>query len=624
MSETALNEALAHHGAGRLDEAERGYRQLLEAEPGHAQALHLLGVVHLQRGDAAGAVERIRQSLRQDPDNADARANLANALQAAGRFRESIAQFEALLASGPQPPAVRANLGNARLQSGDLRGAVREYRAALAKDARLAEAWRNLAQALTALGHVDEAWDAARRASALAPASVPTAMTRGNVLAAMGRCAHAAHLFEQIARAQPTFAPAFSSLGHALREQGALDTARRAYERALELAPDDPQAHHDLALLRQDSGDLDGAAAALRRALELDPRHAASHRLLAGLTRRGRRDAETEALEALAADPSLDDAGRMHAAYALGKTYEDLGEFDAAFAQFARANALRRAAIDYDADADTALFARLQEVFDRAFFEARAAVGVDDATPILIVGMPRSGTTLVEQILASHGAVHGGGELSALAESIGTHLPLARGMDATASVASADAGTWRRIGTDYCRQVRALAPGAAHITDKMPMNFLHLGVLALAVANARVVHCVRDPAATCLSIFKNYLPGRGHDYGHDLIELGRYYNGYARLMAHWRAVLPTPPVEVSYEALVSDQEGQTRALLARLGLDWDARCLDFHTHRRPVATLSAAQVRRPIYDDSVALWRRYGEALSPLLETLSAGPRAPD
>ncbi|MDD9878182.1 MAG: TAXI family TRAP transporter solute-binding subunit [Magnetovibrio sp.] len=293
----------------------------------------------------------------------------------------------------------------------------------------------------------------------------------------------------------------------------------------------------------------------------------------------------------------------------MGKALEDRGAYDDAFEMFAAGNALKRPTLDYDLGADRDLMRRIREVFTPDLLGRRLGGGDPDRLAIFILGIPRSGTSLVEQIVASHPDVAGAGELMFLTEISG-------GPDAfPANIPGLDADAFRRLGGAYLDRLRARAPAAARVTDKMPQNFLYVGLIALILPNARIVHCRRTPEDTCLSLYKTLFTDR-LDFAYDLGELGAFHGLYAELMAHWRAVLPDAMLELHYEDLIADQAAETRRLLDYLELPWDDACLDFHRTERRVATASSVQVRQGLYSGSVEAWRRYEAHLDPLRAAL--------
>jgi hypothetical protein len=290
----------------------------------------------------------------------------------------------------------------------------------------------------------------------------------------------------------------------------------------------------------------------------------------------------------------------------------DVGNDDLAFTHLHAGNRLKRASFVYDVDADGREMAAIARAFRPEMLNRLSGLGDPSELPIFVVGMPRSGTTLVEQILASHPAVHGAGELT-LFEGIAASVC---GGSYPGSTESLTPQHIVAAGYDYVQRVAALAPEAGRIVDKLPGNFLYAGLIHLALPNARIVHCRRDPVDTCLSCYTKIFDG-ARNCTYDLRELGRYYRHYERLMDHWRNLLPPDRFfEIGYEAIVADLEGEARRLLDSCGLSWNPACLSFHRTRRPVKTASAAQVRQPLYPSSVGRWHRHARHLEPLLAAL--------
>ena len=282
-----------------------------------------------------------------------------------------------------------------------------------------------------------------------------------------------------------------------------------------------------------------------------------------------------------------------------------------------RANTVKRRRIAYDEAHTLGLFDRLRSVFDRGMFEAHRGGGCRSSLPVLVIGMPRSGTTLIEQILASHPAVHGAGELSEF-DQLAKQMCDARGetFRLPEGARGLKPGDLLKLGESYVARLQRLATGAERVTDKMPANFLYAGLIHLALPRARIIHVLREPRDTCLSCYSKLFTEE-QNFTYDLAELGRYYRKYAELMAHWRDVLPEGRMlEIRYEDVIADLEGSARQLIEHCGLDWDPRCIAFHKSQRPVRTASAAQVRRPIYRTSLGRWRAYEPHLAPLLAEL--------
>ena len=468
-------------------------------------------------------------------------------------------------------------------------------------------------------GDAAQARDMIGRAIALRPDNATYHYNLALALGALGQRTEAVAAYYRALQLKPAYPEAHNNLGIILHEDGRLLEAADHYRAAVSLKPDFAAAHLHLGHVLNHLGRLDEALAAYREALKLQPHNTEAYRFLVWHRRYTERDADVEAMENLWSSPQLDSAQRMHLAFALGKVCEDLGEFDRAFKYFSEGNRLKRASFRYDLARDAQDSAQLAEAMSADFFAARSDWGSTDTTPIVIVGMPRSGTTLVEQILASHPEVAGGGELSDLKQIIVADLRTRQLHSLINGITTLDAGSAARLGNDYVARLRRHAEAnVAHVTDKMPGNFLFVGLLRIVLPRARVIHCRRDPLDTCWSIYKHLFTGH-QPFAYDLEELGRFYRLYQRLMAHWASVLPGYVLEFDYESLVRDQEGATRQLLDFCGLPWDDGCLDFHRTARGVRTASLAQVRKPVYKSSIGAWRRYADHLGPLVAALTDG-----
>ncbi|MEE9139761.1 MAG: tetratricopeptide repeat protein, partial [Alphaproteobacteria bacterium] len=613
--QTTLDAAIQAHQAGRLAEAGALYDRVLRSQPNNAQALNLRGVTAHQTGASDAGIELIRRAIRLRPDVADFHNNLGNVLKAEGKLREAVAAYNKAIEADPAYPVAYLNLGVALKALGDVDEAFAAYRKAIELKPDYAEACSNLGNALHQQGRLEEALIACRKAVELAPRLAEAGSNLGNVLMEQGMLDEAAAQYARVLSFRPDLAETHTKLGDVLRKQGKLDDAMKCFTRALRLKPDSAEAHNDLGNAFKEQGKLDRAVESYRRAIECRPDCVQAHYNLAVIERAREGDPAFEVLEPLRDDPSLplNDAIEVH--FTLGKMYADIGEHERAFRRYRRGNELRTVAAErrgqrFDAVQHRRLIDRTIEIFTAGFFAERRGYGAEPELPVLIVGMPRSGTTLIEQILASHPKVFGAGELPDLGN-------IARGLPERypEGAVTIDAATSRRLADGYLRRLSAFSADADRVTDKMPGNFMLFGLVALLVPGARVVHCRRDPLDTCLSCyFHNF--AHGQHFTSDLRDLGAYYREYERLMAHWREVLPLSILDVQYEELVAHQEEVSREMVAFCGLEWDARCLEFHKTERPVRTASNVQVRQKIFSTSVERWRAYEKHLAPLRDAL--------
>jgi LPS sulfotransferase NodH len=304
----------------------------------------------------------------------------------------------------------------------------------------------------------------------------------------------------------------------------------------------------------------------------------------------------------------------------LGRAFSDLGEHERSFRHLRDGNALKREQLAYDEKQMLGLFEHIRTTFTPELMQEKKGCGDPSEAPVFVVGMPRSGTTLLEQILASHSKVYGAGEIEAFYQAIvKLGYPNGGAVAFPDMVPALSPEALRELGSSYVSMIRAAAPDAERIVNKLPLNFKYVGLIHLALPNARIIHIRRDPIDTCFSCFSLLFSG-DQSFTYDQVELARYYRGYAALMEHWRSVLPEGVmIEVQYEDLIADVQGQTGAILAHCGLPWEDACLAFHQTERSVTTASSVQVREPVYRTSVGRWRIYANHLQPLIEALDAG-----
>ncbi len=410
-------------------------------------------------------------------------------------------------------------------------------------------------------------------------------------------------------------------IGHALSHAGDQAGALAAYEQAVALAPNEPHFIFNRASVRRFLGDLEGAEADYDRVITLKPTDYEAYLNRSELRTQTEGRNHVAVLEALLADRCADWRGEVAVRYALAKEYEDLGRYARSFENLARGASLRREHLRYDVEKDVATVDWITRAYPTVA-KPHLAADSDAAVPIFIVGLPRSGSTLVERILGSHSSVHAGGELPQFALAVVAAVNRIKGgaqLTRGELIRQSSLADFPALGRDYLRRVRAGGIDAHCFTDKMPLNYLYCGLIRRALPDARIVHVRRQPIAACYAIYKTLFQD-GYPFSYDLEELGRYYVAYRRLMRHWSETLPGAIHELRYEDLIAEPRRETRRLLEFCGLDWQDACADFHSSNAPTTTASAAQVRRPLYDTSVSQWRNYRAQLSLLEQQLrSAG-----
>jgi len=719
-----LQRGIWNHQNGRLQEAERLYRQVLEQDEKNADALHLLGIVHHQRGDHSRAVDLIEQAIASQPNQAAFHCNIAEAYRSLRQLDKAVASCREALRINPQYPEALSNLGLALLESGEAEKAANYFEEATSLQPNFAMAWNNLGNARRELDDWEGALEAYRQAIKIAPnlfhahsnlgqalleqgeldealrhcqialklnSNFPEAHNNiGNVLREMGKLEEARAAYNEAMRLQPNLAMVHNNMGQAAQEQGKFDEAISWYKRALDIdanaarfhanlasvyheqenyemaiaeykeairvEPGHPGAHHGLGRVHQDLehhkeaeeyfrkavdlkedmtgayvnlghlyselGDFDKSVECYEKAIEQDPKASGAYSGLATQLKGKVSDEHLKAMEGFFDDEYLSDGQRAALHFGLAQVMDARKEYDKAQEHLEKGNALQRTVREkrnkhYDPDAHTRYVDQLMATFTPKFLQQRQGWGIDSSLPIFIVGVPRSGTTLTEQILASHPNVHGAGELRFTHEGVNSLPERCRiNADELECVQRASRDIYRAAAEEHLRKLRKLAPESEHITDKMPDNYLWLGWIATIFPNAKIIYVKRDLRDIAVSCWMTSF--RMIRWANDIEHIARRVQDHERIMAHWTTVLPDRFLEAPYEDLVENPEEASRRLLDWCGLEWDEKVLEFHKHDRPVRTASVSQVRKPIYKSSVQRWRRYEGALGRVLEVAEA------
>ena len=637
-----LGAALFNQGKDALAALETAAK-LLSRDP---ESQTNLGNVLRARGRLDEAVSCHRRAIALKPDYAEAHNNLGSALRDSKGPDQAVASYRQAISIKPDFAMAHMNLGDTLLALGRLDEAARSYRRVLQFRPDSVEAHNNLGNALRDSGRLEEAAASYRRAVAIRPDYAKLHNNLGNALLDLGRIEEAVASYSRALELEPDFAKAHSNLGSAFRELAKLDEAEASYRRALAIRADSSEILTNLGVVQRLQGRADEAEASLRRALSIDPGAAPTITSLAELYADRGQFAEAEnlykkayaghpesaqawaglaALRKMTSDDSawIKEAQRIaqrplrprdeaHLRYAMGKFFDDVQDYEQAFVSYRRANEIAKA---YSPPHDRQHLARTFEfttrLYDREWLDRAKVTSNSSSRPIFIVGMPRSGTSLAEQILASHPAVFGAGELS-----FWKTASLQVGSAALES--GIDGSVLAKLADEYLQLLTGLSLDASRVVDKMPANFAHLGMIHAALPNARFIHMRRNPIDTCLSIyFQNFHVA--HSYANDLEDLAHYHHQYQLLMQHWRSILPPSAIlEVPYEALVADQETWSRKMLDFVGLPWDPACIDFHQTNRRVSTFSKWQVRQKISKTSVERWRNYAPFVGPLMHLTDA------
>ncbi len=599
---------------GRIAEAVAQYERALILRPDCAEAHNNLSAILSSQGRHDDAVAHYERALAIRPGYADAHSNLGLALAAQGRTADAMVHFERALALNPGHANAHYNLGLALAAQGRTADAIAHFEHGLVLNPSHAIAHYSLGTALMAHGGIADAIAHFERALELNPGLADAQNNLGVALMAQGRIVDAMANLERALELNPRHAGAHSNLGTALATQGRSAAAAAHLARAIELNPRHADAHNSLGNICKDDGRFDQAMAHYGQAIAIQPDHGEAYFNRSEIQRFHPADAELAALEALARRDDLSVSTALHVHFALAKALEDIGDYARSLEHLRTGNALKRGQVRYDEVRALGLLRRIAAVFDRDLLNRFHGDGDPSPVPIFVLGMPRSGSSLIEQILASHPQIHGAGELPDLEVAASSLLRSDAGYPEC--VSALDGATLRRIGQSYLARLPAVPEGKVRIVDKLPGNFLNIGLIRLFLPNAKIIHTVRHPVDTCVSCYSKLFTS-GHHYAYDLAELGRFYRGYRELLAHWRSVLPPGAMlDVSYEDVIEDLEGQARRLIDYCGLPWDDRCLSFHETRRPVRTASAIQVRQPLFRSSLGRWRKYETGIAPLLDEL--------
>lgn len=539
--------------------------------------------------------------------NIEQQLEQARQLREEGRLAEAARLFKHILVEEPENAAASFEWGCIAFERGNFANAERLFKSTLAINPANFEAYTKLG-----VIYFNKEWLGwARQCFELAIEKNEDYLPAYNNLAIiylkLGDPWKAEKICREALVKDKNYGPVYTVLGNALHQQERAGEAIDVFATALEMKEDGPQNLYNLGVIYIDMADHKKAESCFEKALKIAPDYAQAHYSLAGVHKYKKEDSHIAAMQALLEKKPRVSADASYLHFGLGKAYHDIGEYDAAFTHYAQGNYVVRSRFQYSTKITEEDFTRLKKIFGQGFEAEALKPRQKDFTPIFIVGMPRSGTTLMEQILFAHPDVAAGGErayIDQLQEKYGFSATGQDGEDITKYPRKKLLG----MRDDYLEMLERHAPGAIYITDKMPVNFRYIGLIRLLFPQAKVIHCRREPMDCCFSIFRHLFIGH-FPFAYDLKELGQYYKYYEDMMAFWHHRLPGFIHDVQYEKLIADQEGESRKLLAFCELEWEPSCLSFHKQERIVMTASALQVKKPLYKNAIGSWKKYEKHL---------------
>ena len=618
MQENVRQKALRLFQQGHQNKARNLYEKIYKKNPHDAEALYMLGSIFGQTGEFKRALHYFKKALALQPNTFVVICGLGATYKALGEYADAIKSFLLALNQQPDNTELLLEIAGIYLLQNKIDDAESTLRKVLEKNPKSAEALHGLGEVLHSRQQLDLAEDYYKRALIIQPERADTHNRLGYINYTKGLLEPALLHYKKAISVQPNVPDIWKNLSQAQLLYGHIEEALESINHAIKLQTDDINTVAIKATIYERMGDSESAYKIIKPFLNKKILHTGIARIYLSICRK--LDLCTEAIDymdTIMAQPDIPASALESIHYEAGKLFDKLGNYDRAFSHFDAANTSRPGrfqAAEHSARVDAII-----RVFDWPFLStAPRSQSCDKDLPLLIVGMPRSGTSLIEQILDSHAEITGAGELTDIGD-ISTEI---------AHVIDSDKGfpdSYREITTEildryarkYLDKLTGISPESRYITDKMPQNFIHLGLISLMLPTAKIVHCVRNPIDTCLSIYFQHF-NESHEYATRLEDIVYYYKEYRRLMDHWKAVLQLPIHEINYDELVSSPEPCVRDLLNFLELDWDDNCLMFHKSSRHTATASYEQVTQALYTSSQGRWKNYNKHVTPLLESLSS------
>ena len=603
------NELISFYNQGRFEEVLSNVKSLLDWFPKAIVLYNLQGASNaaLQRLDAA--INSYKHALKIKPDHAESYNNMGTILKDRGDLDMAINSFKQALKIKPDYAEAYYNLGLALQDKGDLDMAIQSYKQALNIKPDYAQSYNNMGNALNKKGERDVAIESYKNAIKIKPDYAEAFNNMGVALKERNDPSAALESFKQALKIKPDYAEAYLNMGNTLKDKQDLDAAIDCYNQAVKINPNYPEAYNNMGTALQEKGDLNTAINCYKQALKIKPSHTETHLNISAIKKYDVLDMQILQMKAQYTNHRPESDDRCNICFALAKASEDLENLEEAFDYLKEGNAIRKKNLSYDIKVDQILFKSIKKADQAApYIPYCSFQKIAEIIPVFILGMPRSGTTLIEQIVSSHSEVTGAGELNFIDEF---------GFKIITGEQQVNEANLRRFRDQYLNGISQVSDGSSFVTDKMPHNFRAIGLISRALPEAKIIHVKRDAAATCWSSFKQFFAVQGLGYCYDLSDVVKYFELYDNLMQFWRERYADRIYEVNYDQLTFEQESKTRGIIHHLELDWQEACLSPHENSRSVRTASQNQVREKIYRDSSQQWRKFEPFLNGAFDVLA-------
>lgn len=616
MAKTFYNLGNAYLNQSNFELASTNYQQAIKLNPDYVEAYNNLGTVYKTLRQFEQAIQQYLKAVEIKPDYTMAFNNLGDCYSQINQHEKAIEYYQQAISLKPDYVEAIYNMGLSHQKLNQFDKAIECYNQALKLNPNIAEAENNLGLICVEQNKSDIGLKHYLKALQINPGYKEAQLNIGSLYNKVGMFKEAIDAYKKATEIDNNFVDAYYNLGCVYSERDDAEKAISYFQKAIELNPQHAPAYKNLANVYKDFGNFEQAENSLRTALQINPAFIEAYRELASIKKFSDiNDPDLERMLTLNELKELSTEQKMHMGFALAKVYEDLKDYDQSFNFLNQANTNRRILFPYSQEQTDETFRKIESKLTASFIKKHKDQGNQDPSPIFILGMPRSGSSLIEQILSSHPQVFGAGELNYVAKLTNEMWSTPKMLDYPECILDLSSDDVSEFAEKYLSMIRELNSDSTYIVDKMPHNFFYVGLIDIAFPNAKIIHSIRNPMDSCLSMYKTGFHD-GHPYTDNLNDLGHYYNHYLRLMKHWKSIFGDRIYDCVYEDVVADTESQTRKLLDYCGLDWDENCLEFYKTKRRVHTASATQVRQGIYKKAVKGWLRFETQLQPLKDII--------